>query len=214
MPTSYLDHIVIVAPSLEAGVDYVRRSLGVTPQPGGEHPRMGTHNALLRLGEEIFLEVIAVNPGAPGPARPRWFALDDLSPDSRPHLATWVVRTDDIQSAAAASESALGTIEPMTRGSLNWAITIPHDGSLPMHGVAPTLIQWHNGPHPASRLQDQGCSLLRLEGFHPQAAQIAGMLRAIRFDGQFFAHPSTAGERPSLAAHIRTPNGVRVLRSG
>ena len=162
MLTSHLDHIIIVAPSLPAGVEYVCQTLGVTPQPGGEHPRMGTHNALLKLGNEMFLEVIAINPDAPAPDRPRWFELDQLRSNAAPRLATWVARTSDIQAAAAAAAPvALGSIEPMRRASLNWLITIPQDGSLPLHGIAPTLIQWQNGPHPASNLQDQGCSLVR-----------------------------------------------------
>jgi hypothetical protein len=212
MPTSHLDHLVIVAPSLAEGVDYVRRTLGVTPQPGGEHSRMGTHNALLKLGDELFLEVISVNSGAARPARPRWFDLDQLDPNAAPYLATWVARTNDIRAAVAAAPISLGTVEPMTRGALDWLITIPHDGSLPLDGVAPTLIQWHNGPHPATGLKDQGCSLIKLEGFHPQAEQISKMLQATGFQGDFFAHPLAAGEPPYLAAQIRTPSGLRTLR--
>ena len=45
-----IDHIVITAPSLADGMEYVHRALGVVPEPGGGHPRMGTHNALLKLG--------------------------------------------------------------------------------------------------------------------------------------------------------------------
>lgn len=211
MLTCNPDHITIVAPSLAAGVEYVRQTLGVTPQPGGEHPRMATHNALLKLGDGIFLEVIAVNPDAPAPDRARWFELDRLRPDAAPRLATWVARSSDIRAAVAASPVALGNIEPMSRGSLDWLITIAQDGSLPLHGIAPTLIQWQNGPHPASKLQDQGCTLLKLEGFHPQADAIAGMLRSAGFQGGFMACPLAPGERPYLVAHIQTPGGLRVL---
>ena len=38
MHSSFLDHITITAPSLTAGVEYVRRTLGIMPQVGGEHP--------------------------------------------------------------------------------------------------------------------------------------------------------------------------------
>ena len=213
MLISHLDHITIVAPSLAVGVEYVRQTLGVTPQPGGEHPRMGTHNALLRLGEEMFLEVIAVNPDSPDPGRPRWFELDQLRPDAAPHLGTWVARTTDIQAVVAASPVSLGSIEPMSRGALNWLITIPEDGSLPLHGIAPTLIQWQNGPHPASKLPDQGCTLVKLEGFHPQADALSHMLQSAGFQGSFVVYPMGAGQRPYLVAHIQTPDGVRVLRS-
>jgi hypothetical protein len=71
-----IDHLTVTAPTLESGAEYVRRALGVTPGPGGQHPRMGTHNLLLRLGESAFLEVIAPEPGSCRPDRPRWFGLD------------------------------------------------------------------------------------------------------------------------------------------
>ena len=72
-----LDHIAVIAPSLAAGIAYVHDVLGVEPPKGGAHPQMGTHNHLLRLGEDVFLEVIAVDPDAPQPAHRRWFGLDD-----------------------------------------------------------------------------------------------------------------------------------------
>ena len=71
---SRLDHIAVTAPSLAVGVEYVRQTLGVTPQVGGEHPRMGTHNYFLKLGEKVYLEVISINPDAPSPDRPDGFS--------------------------------------------------------------------------------------------------------------------------------------------
>ena len=211
MVNSYLDHIVIAAPSLAVGVEYVRQELGATPQVGGEHPRMGTHNCFLKLGEKIYLEIIAVDPGAANPNRPRWFALDELSLDSAPRLATWIARTDDIEIAAATSPVHLGDVEPMSRGHLNWLITIPKDGSLPLQGIAPTLIQWPAGIHPTSTLQDAGCALIRLEGFHPEADKVRSVLESIGFRGEITLAPLPPGIRPYLVAHIQSPNGVRQL---
>ena len=64
---------------------------------------MGTHNSVLRLGEAMYLEIIAVNPVAPRPSRPRWFELDRLETDSAPRLTTWIARTHDIHAAARAA---------------------------------------------------------------------------------------------------------------
>jgi hypothetical protein len=205
-----IDHLVITAPSLAAGDDYVREALGVAPEPGGEHARMGTHNSLLKLGEALYLEIISVNPAAPAPDRPRWFQLDEAESVQRPRLATWVVRTNDINAALAASPVVSGYATPMSRGELNWLITLPRNGSLPLQGVAPTIIQWQ-GPHPAGRLQDAGCSLTRLEGFHPRAEKVQAMLEAIGFQGIFSIAPLPAGEPPRLVAHIQTPTGLRKL---
>src|SRR3546814_14325236 len=76
MLRSYIDHIVITAPSLAEGAAYVESVLGVAPQPGGEHTRMGTHNMVLRLGDDVYLEVIAINPKALPLDRPRWSEPD------------------------------------------------------------------------------------------------------------------------------------------
>lgn len=206
-----IDHITVTAPTLEAGADFVQRSLGILPQAGGEHPRMGTHNLLLRLGDALFLEVIAPNPGAAAPARSRWFGLDAMARDTAPSLATWVARTPDIRASVAACPVTLGNIEPMSRGALDWLITIPADGAPPLNGVAPALIQWSGDVHPAMSLQDHGLSLARLELFHPEPERIARMLLSLGLDEQLSVSRSTDERAAGLVAHINTPQGLRRL---
>ena len=208
---SFLDHITVTAFSLEEGAAFVRETLGVSPQVGGEHPRMGTHNLLLRLGDSMFLEVIAPNPTAPAPARPRWFALDSLTPLSPPALSTWVVRTTDIHAAVAASSERLGKVEPMSRGALNWLITIPEDGSVPLNGVGPAMIEWHTGFHPAANLEDKQLSLARLDIYHPNPDRVSSLLQSLELDVPVSVVPAPHGTMPGLVAHINTPHGLRTL---
>jgi hypothetical protein len=208
LPRSHLDHLVVTAASLEAGAAHVRRELGVEMQKGGEHVRMGTHNCLLKLGDRLYLEVIAPNPAVPRPDRARWFQLDDADSIHVPRLATWVARTDDIRAAASASHVLLGKVEPMSRGNFEWLMTVPGDGLLPLRGLAPTLIQWRSEAHPAQTLKDLGCALIRLEGTHPQGEKVTRTLATIGFEGEF---PVSSGS-PRLVAHIQTPAGPRVLR--
>jgi hypothetical protein len=211
VPRCQIDHLVITAPALAAGVDLVRRSLGVALQAGGEHPRMGTHNLLLKLGDSIYLEVISPNPDAPRPKTPRWFQLDEQEANARARLATWVVRTTDIRSTLAGSSEPLGNVEPMSRGELNWLITIPSDGNLPFDGVAPTLIEWGTETHPSTRLRDVGCAFVRLEAFHPEAQRVSALLKSISVEGNISVAPLPAGERPFLVVHLQTPSGPREL---
>jgi len=211
VPRCHIDHITVTTPTLEVGAEFVRQTLGVVPQLGGEHPRMGTHNLLLRLGDSVFLEVIASNPMVPAPARPRWFALDTLRPNSAPMLSAWVARTPDIHASASACSEVLGNIEPMSRGTLNWHITIPNDGALPLSGIAPALIEWQAEVHPAAKLQDHGLSLAKLELFHPEPERISRLLRSLGLEGPFSVS-SPRGERTAyLIAHINTPQGLRLL---
>lgn len=207
----FLDHIAVVAPDLASGTHFVEQALGVPLQTGGQHPRMGTHNKLLRLGDDVYLEVIAVDPAAAAPQRPRWFGLDQLRSDALPRLATWVARTEDIVATRAACVWDAGPIESMTRGALAWRMTVPADGSLPEAGAAPTLMQWDAQPHPASVLDDVGCTLQALEIFHPTPDRLQHALDALGLASKVQVHPLTVGTSSHLLAHIRTPSGLRTL---
>ncbi len=72
-----IDHLSVTASTLAAGIDDDVQALGVTPLAGGAHARMGTHNCLLKLGENMFLAVIAVNPAQPATGAARLIALID-----------------------------------------------------------------------------------------------------------------------------------------
>ena len=185
------DHLVVTAPSLASGAAYIRDQLGVEMQPGGTHHAMGTHNLLLKLDDTTYLEVLAIDPEMTAPGHPRWFGLDRVTV---PGLATWVARVDDIHAAAAALEIPAPHIKPMSRGALNWLITVPGDGSI-SHAVPP-LIQWLNGPHPAMNMPDSGCSLIELN--------VAPLLR--------FALDLRCNPGDGLSASIQCPLGLRTLR--
>jgi hypothetical protein len=192
MINAAIDHLVVTAPSLAAGTTYIRDQLGVEMQPGGTHPAMGTHNLLLKLDDSTYLEVLAIDPEVTAPGSPRWFDLDRVT---APALATWVARVDDIHAAASALGIPEHNIKPMSRGALQWLITIPDDGSL---SKPPVLIQWLNGPHPAPNLRDTGCFLTKLD------VQLA-VLSPLTLDPR-----CSAGSE--LIASIRTPQGLRSLR--
>jgi hypothetical protein len=206
-----LDHLVVTAPTLAAGTAWAESILGVTLQGGGEHQRMATHNALLRLGNTTYLEVIAPNPAAAPPNQPRWFELDRIKGDALPRLVTWVARTGDIASTTTRCRTQFGDIEPMSRGALNWLITIPAQGALIAGGVIPMLIEWHVDKHPASGLEDKGCRLRGLELFHPEVDSVAETLTCLAFRGEVVMHQLPTGERPYLVAVVETPNGPRLI---
>ncbi len=209
MSVCQIDHIVIAAATLEAGADYMQQKLGVAMEPGGEHPRMGTHNLLLGLGN-CYLEVIAINPAAKPPCRPRWFGLDHLAL-KEPQLQTWVARTPDIVAAAAQASEHLGRIEEMSRGELHWQISIPEDGTIPLQGVAPALIQWPQGVNPAAKLRDQGLRLQKLELVHPEPLAVECLLASLPLAAPLEVRSAAAGEGACLRAYIETPRGMVTL---
>jgi hypothetical protein len=204
------DHLVLAARDLDRGASWLEDQLGVPLAAGGRHTRMGTHNRLLGLGEGFYLELIAIDPQAPSPGRPRWFELDcreDL-PFDRPRLVHWVVRSDDIRRDAAACCEPLGEILQMERGDYRWRISVPSDGRLPGAGLVPTLIQWDVPFHPASRLPDRACRLMKLEGVHPEPARVREALASLGLESRLDVHSCTNDEAAQLVAYIRCPKGL------
>jgi len=209
-----VDHLVVAARNLDEGTDYVFETLGVRPEGGGVHGMMGTHNRLVRLGVSCYLEVIAIDPDAPEPSRPRWFELDTESMWQRlrkkPRLITWALRTDKMADLYRRNNHVLGRMEPMSRGNLHWELTLTEDGHLPGGGVIPFLIDWKQSTHPATAMADSGCSLAGLRGFHPRPETILPILESLGAAPLIELKISESG--PCLAAFIETPCGLRELR--
>ncbi len=215
MPRCELDHLVFAASSLEAGVDYLEEVLGLSVPAGGKHPLMGTHNCLMQIGNGAFLEIIAIDTDAPAPARPRWFNLDDAGVQARiaerPRLHTWVVRTDDIADAVAASPISPGQIEEGRRGDRVWNITIPEDGTMAEDGLFPTLIEWPDFAGPASGMADLGCRLEALKIFHRDPERLTAALSAIGAEHLAEVGQSNETKPQELAAVFGSPKGKVVL---
>ncbi len=203
LPDMELDHLIIAAKALESGTAWLEELLGVPLQAGGQHAFMGTHNRLLRLGS-VYLEVIAIDPDAPAPNRPRWFGLDSLLLE-QPRLIHWVARTDALTSMAALSLEPLGVVTDAARGDLRWRITIPDDGHLPLDGLVPTLIEW-SSPHPVSKLPESSCELVALTASHPQPERVRAALESIGARLEV-----SKGVIPALTAVISSPNGLVTL---
>ena len=218
-----LDHLIVVAPTLEEGARYVADTLGIAPVEGGAHHTMGTHNRLLGLWGGAYLEVIAIDPqGERAETVPRrWFALDDATMQARlangPFLAHWaarVPRPKDLARWQAQYPERIAPVMPMARGELTWRLTVPADGAFPAwqgagDGVLPTLIQWDTARHPGARLPATGLALRALRGRHPQATLLREQLAWLGA-ADLIAVEETTGE-PALVAEIETPNGIRLL---
>jgi len=185
VPALELDHLIIGAAKIGEGIDFVEETLGVRMPLGGKHVGMNTHNAVMRLTEGLYLEVIAIDHEA-GPAlRPRWFELDDPRQQARlasegPRLIAWAARSSDLAASLRASVINLGEPMAMSRGTLSWKIAVPCDGALVWGGLLPTLIEWPPGVHPTTqRMPDLGVRFagltLRAAKPEPVRAALAGV---------------------------------------
>ncbi|MBE7420545.1 MAG: VOC family protein [Ideonella sp.] len=237
--TARIDHLVIVAASLEQGSRWCEATLGATPVAGGRHALMGTHNRLLAIGSEPFpdcyLEIIAIDPEAPSPARPRWFGIDEpalrAAVREQPRLVHAVARTRMVEMLRWGLINCglnPGTLQAMQRdtphGTLKWRLTLRDDGRTDCGGALPTLIEWQQGAHPCERLPPSGVALrsLALRGVPAQAIKVLRM-PAVRFEEvrpvTAALNAPTAPSAPSapsarvapLCATLETPLGHVVL---
>jgi hypothetical protein len=211
-----LDHIVIAAHSLEQGAEYLRTMLGVEIPPGGKHQSMATHNLVMQLGNDAYLEVIAIDPAGDAPRHPRWFALDTpymrAAIREQPRLVTWVINTADLESLATSTGFDIGTPTAFSRDSLRWEFALPQDGRLLAAGMLPYCIEWQSSPHPSRNMADNDCLLQELNIHHNRPRWFNDQLDAIEASHLVQIESLPDSETPYLEALIDTPNGRVVLR--
>ena len=95
-------------------------------------------------------------------------------------------------------------------GSAPWRMTVRADGSVPLDGAAPLLIQRSSSIHPAAALPHSGLHLRGLRIRHPAPSEVLALFAKIGLAAQP-ATTVTHGKRCSLVAEIQTPFGLREI---
>lgn len=208
MTSAVIDHLVYACPNLEEAVDAIAARTGVRAAAGGQHPGLGTRNALLSLGPRCYLELLAPDLEQPPPAEPRAFGLDDLH---GPALRGWAVAPANMDAAIRAARAA-GTdpgepIAGLRHGPdgtpLSWRMT-PHS-ELNGLAIAPFLIDWDNGPHPAAQAP-QGLVLADFVIRVPEPDHITPLLHALGMAIQI-----EHAQAPGFWAAIHAPTGQELV---
>ncbi|MDL5155835.1 VOC family protein [Actinomycetospora termitidis] len=207
MRTPGVDHLVVATSALETGVPSLTDRLGVGPSGPGRHERFGTHNALWNLDDGAYLELIAIDPEAAAPGRPRWFGLDRFAGPTR--LVHWVLRRADLRAPFVPEH---GATSRLARDDLRWSLTTPVDGSFPVDGsgVWPSLIAW-DGAHPSSGLGHDGLALRRLVLSTPSADALRARLVEAGLTGHLGSRVTVTPGPVGLRAELSTPGGPVVL---
>jgi hypothetical protein len=181
------DHLVYAVPNLANAIDEFEQRLGSAPSFGGRHEGLGTHNAILPLEGETYLELIASDPDRPAPKQPRPFGLDALH---GPRLATWAVRSRTVESdVEGARERGFdpGIVLEMSRDEpsgdvLRWKLSLR---SKPFgDGLGPFLIDWGTTLHPSYTAASEAsrCALSSFSARHPNPTIIRAALDALHVD--------------------------------
>lgn len=202
-----LDHLMWGAPSLEVGMAEAERLFGVAPAPGGSHPGLGTCNALLSLGQAVYLEIIAPDPEqeVTDNLAGRLATLDE------PGLITWAASAPALQELAGRAAA----LELVVRGPIPTRRATPDGGMLEWEllfvgghrfgPLVPFFIDWLESPHPATTNPVAG-TFQRLEIRSPEASALNVIFEGLGVD----ARAEQANE-PGLAAHIETGRGAVTL---
>jgi hypothetical protein len=203
-----IDHLVYATPDLDATVTALEAQLGVRPSVGGQHPGLGTRNALLALGPRMYLEIVGPDPTQPAPDGPRWFRIDTLT---EPTLVTWcaaATELDALRATAVAEGIALGEVRTGGRVRpdgvrLDWQVTSPFVEVA--HGLVPFFIDWLRSPHPSEGAPN-GVTLVELVAETPDVRELARMYEVLGVDV-----PVRAGAERTLTAVLQGRNGPVVL---
>ena len=205
---SGLDHIILGIDDLDRGIDWVEQHTGVRAIFGGVHPGRGTRNALLALGADCYLEIIAPDPGQ---ASPTWFA--QVLTMKEPRLIAWAVHTSNLDDLAQKATVAGFPIDGPHDGArsrpdgklLSWKLFhLRYD----QDGMLPFFIEWGPGSiHPAADAP-RGCSLesFRLES--PDAPDLARACQSLALEVAV-----EKGKKLLMRARIAAPRGEVELTS-
>ena len=200
-----IDHLLWGSPDLEAAVEALHARSGVRAAFGGHHPELGTQNAIARLGERVFLEVIAPDPTlAAGEFARRLAAL------AEPTLLMWAARTTDAAATAARAKAA-GYSAAVVDGQrlrpdgqvvrwINVFVTGHGAGTL-----VPFFVEWCGPGHPAADAP-AGLALASFTIETPQPASVRAVLAAL--DVRVSVHE---GRRDRLLAAIDASGNPLVL---
>lgn len=208
-----LDHLSVIAPTLDEGVSHVRACLDLDVPFGQLHGYMGTYNHLLQLGDTVYLEIVALDPDAEGPGRARWFGLDNRRAvksdwDAGRRLRGWVARTDAIDLVLQGREGIFGRKVSLPWSDPSFDFAIPDDGALPLDGAAPSIIDRRGKPRSMAAIADLGARLRSFTLQHRDAAALSALYRELGIDRPPVVVP---GDDLRYRALIETPAGIKEL---
>ena len=208
-----LDHITVIAPTLSEGVSHVKDCIGLDVPFGTRHGYMGTHNHRLQLGHGVYLEIVALDPDGTEPGRARWFGLDNQEEVKSDWLAGrrlrgWVANTDAIDVVLSTHRTVFGDKVPLPTDDPTFAFSIHEDGSLPLDGAAPSIIDHQGDPTSMAEIPDLGARLRSLTLEHPDPDAIETLYRELSVH-----HPPAVVHGPKIRyrAQIETPSGLKEL---
>ena len=201
-----IDHIVYCVHDLDQAILDFKSLLGVSPIFGGYHTTQGTKNALLNLGNQCYLELLAIDLSNESVKGDRWMGIDMLS---QPQITRWALKSVDLESDSEIINRynpSMGRIEGGSRktsngDTLKWGIAMPL--ASPEIEVIPFMTDWsESGIHPTDSLEDM-CRVIDISLGHSEPARIEAILKQLSVDMDV-----TQSKNASIKIKIECPKGI------
>ena len=201
-----IDHIVYTVPDLAAAMDWFEEISGIRPAFGGYHTTQGTKNAVVNLGNQRYLEILAADEENTAIQPPRWMGVDFLE---QAQMTRWSLKSTNLPADSHTLKGydlEMGRIEggqrKTTSGNLlTWEMIMPL--AAPQLEVMPFMTDWQNSAvHPTDTMSEQ-CQLIGMKFTHPTPDLLVPTLTKLALDLDL-----TAGETISIKAIIQCPKGI------
>jgi hypothetical protein len=212
-----LDHIVFGARSLEEGTNFIEKKLGIKLSEVGYHDFMGTHNRVVKVDKDIYLEVIAIDPSSKSPNVNRWFNLDNPILQKKlefsPQMIGYVIETKD-------KEILKHFCAPIkaSRGNYKWNFAMPSlesnffNKELIENGIIPSLINWKSNK-PVHEMKNNQLSLNKIEieildnqMQYKKIMDTIGIIEKLRFSRKNKTNNHQYNKYPRIKAFIKDNN--------
>ena len=212
-----LDHIVFGARSLEEGTNFIEKKLDIKLSEVGYHDFMGTHNRVVKVDKDIYLEVIAIDPSLKSPNQNRWFNLDNPILQKKleysPQMIGYVIETKD-------KEMLKHFCTPIkaSRDNYKWNFAMPNlesnffNKELIENGIIPSLINWKSNK-PVHEMKNNHLSLNKIEieildnqMQYKKIMDSIGIIEKLRFSKKNKTNNQQYNKYPRIKAYIKDNN--------
>ena len=141
-----IDHLVIACADPDEAAAELESTLGIVASGGGRHEGHGSRNRIAWLADGSYLELIGIDDASLAAQSPVGAAALRVLEDHGGGLATFALRTDDLEATAAGLRAGASTVGPVMPGSrarddgevVQWVTAVPEP---PLSATVPFLIE-------------------------------------------------------------------------
>lgn len=206
--THQIDHVIVAISDLEVGIARFEELTGVRPVRGGKHPAAGTQNALVALGPQQYLEILAPQNDVDLPEAQDWLLeLNELKPAGFAASTSDIANTMELleRQGYVTADPIPGSRDKPDGTTLKWSTLIISE---PTIAGAPFFIEWEaSSAHPATT-SPGGCSLVSLAITTNTSEALENLVSLLKLDVMI---EESEAEVEDYTLVLQCPNGRVVL---